>query len=406
VSDAIRLTLGALVAPAGLGFALARGRGRSATASPFARFSARVVVAAAVGLLIGSHQALGQTVQGRVVRASEEAAIPGALVVLVDSGGRDVARTASSASGGFVLPAGIPGRYTVAVRQIGWKTWRSEAFDLAQGQTYPLVLRVEAEPYTLPTITVEARRPRCGIRLGDDEMVSRLLEVAQTALALAQATADAGTLGFSSEWYLAHYNAKLELADSSGMGAGRLAAWPIQTAPPDTISRWGFVRTDGAGQRWTDVGVDRGPVYYGLDARVLFSDWFLASHCFRLEEDKGDRLRIAFAPARHGRVTEVEGLLELERGTLELHRIAFAYVDLPRWVPRERAGGEIRLRRLQSGAWAPYAWRVRAPVPHLKVGNPQPTVDGWVETGGRVRSVRGPGGQVDSALTREMTEGP
>jgi hypothetical protein len=104
-------------------------------------------------------------------------------------------------------------------------------------------------------------------------------------------------------------------------------------------------------------------------------------------------------------VTEVEGTLELERGTLELHRIAFAYVDLPRWVPRERAGGEIRLRRLQSGAWAPYAWRVRAPVPHLKVGNPQPTVDGWVETGGRVRSVRGPGGQVDSALTREMTEG-
>jgi hypothetical protein len=121
----------------------------------------------------------------------------------------------------------------------------------------------------------------------DDELVSRLLEVAQTALALAQATADAGTLGFSSEWYFAHYNAKLELADSSGMGAGRLAAWPIQTAPPDTISRWGFVRTDGAGQRWTDVGADRGPVYYGLDARVLFSEWFLASHCFRLEEDKG-----------------------------------------------------------------------------------------------------------------------
>ena len=364
----------------------------------------RGAVAVAAVLALTVHEARAQTVQGRVVQSAADTPIPGALVVLVDSAGRDVTRAASSASGGFVLPAGAPGRYTVAVRQIGWKTWRSEAFDLDPGQTYQLVLRVEAEAYTLPTITVEARRPRCGIRLGDDELVSRLLEVAQTALALAQATADAGTLGFSSEWYFAHYNAKLQLTDSSSLGVGRLAAWPIQTAPPDTIS-WGFVRTDGPGQRWTDVGAVRGPVYYGLDARVLFSHWFLASHCFRLEEDKGDDLRIAFAPERRERVAEVEGTIELDRGTLELHRIAFWYINLPRWVPPEGAGGEIRLRRLQTGAWAPYSWRLRAPVPNLKAGDLQPTVDRWVETGGWVRSVRGPAGQVDSVLTRELIEG-
>lgn len=366
------------------------------------RLSAATLVAL---LALLRSTALAQTVQGRVVQLPQESPIAGALVVLVDSAGNDVSRVASSASGGFVLAASAPGRYTVTVRQIGWKTWQSPAFELSAAHSVPLVLRVDAEPYTLPTITVEARRPRCGIRVGSDEVVGRLLEVAQTALALAQATADAGTLAFSSEWYYAHYNAKLELADSSEMGAGRLASWPIQTAAPDSIRRWGFVRTDGPGQAWTDVGADRGPVYYGLDARVLFSDWFLADHCFRLEGERDGRLQVSFEPEHHGQVTDVQGRLELDRESLELQRISFAYVNLPRWVPRERAGGDVRLRRLHTGAWVPYAWRMRAPVPKLMRGGSQPKVDSWVETGGWVRSVRGPGGEVDSGLTREVREG-
>jgi hypothetical protein len=367
--------------------------------------AARVPAITIALLALMQFTAQAQTVQGRVVQLPQETPIPGALVVLMDSAGQDVSRAASSASGGFSLAAPSHGRYTIAVRQIGWKTWQSPAFELASAPSNPLVLRVEAEPYTLPTITVEARRPRCGIQVGSDEVVSRLLEVAQTALALAQATADARTLGFSSEWYYAHYNAKLEMADSAGMGAGRLTSWPIQTAAPDSIHRWGFVRTDGPGQAWTDVGSDRGPVYYGLDARVLFSDWFLAGHCFRLDGERGGKLQVAFEPEHHRQAVDVQGTLELDRESLELQRISFRYVNLPRWVPRERAGGDVRLRRLHTGAWVPYAWRMRAPVPKLMGGGSQPMVDSWVETGGWVRSVRGPGGEVDSGLTTELEEG-
>jgi len=345
---------------------------------------------------------LAQTVQGRVVQLPAETPVPGALVVLLDSAGRDVTRAATSASGGFTLIAAAAGRYRVAVRQIGWQAWTSPPFDLAAGETRPLVLRVETVAYALPTITVEARRPRCGIRLDDDAVVSRLLEVAQTALSLAQATADDGAIGFSSEWYLARYSPSLELVDSNSVGVGRLARWPIQSALPDTLERWGFVRTDGPGQDWTDVGSARGQVYYGLDARALFSDWFLASHCFRVDEAQGGELRVRFEPARHEERADVAGMVVLDRGSLELRRIEFAYVNLPRWVPRERAGGEVRLRRLRSGAWVPYAWRVRAPVPRLAVGRAQPKLDAWVETGGWVRSVRGAAGRVDSAMTREV----
>jgi hypothetical protein len=288
------------------------------------------------------------------------------------------------------------------VRQIGWRSWRSPAFDLAAGQTYTLTLQVAAETYTLPTITVEARRPNCSVRLGDDEVVSRLLELGQTAMALAQSAADGGALGFSSEWYLARYAPASELLDSTGTGAGLLSSWPIQSALPDTLARWGFVRTDQPGQRWTDVGIDRGPVYYGLDGRALFSDWFLGRHCFRVADTSGDEVRVEFTPGRRGGPVDVRGTLTLDQRTLELRRIAFSYVNLPRWIPSGEAGGEVRLRRLQSGAWVPYLWRLRAPLSRVSLGSPKPKLGGWVETGGRVLAVHRQSGEVDSALTREL----
>ena len=362
---------------------------------------ARLALSACVLALIAVPSA-AQTVQGRVLQLPQETPLAAALVVLVDGAGHDVARTATSATGGFTLTIARPGRYHLAVRQIGWKTWESPPFDLAAGALRPATLRVDAEPYALPTITVEASRPRCGIRLSDDQLVSRLLDVAQTALALAQATADQGAFSFSSETYLVQYDPAFGLEDSSSTGVGRLSTWPIQSAPPDTLRRWGFVRTDGPAQGWTDVGPDKGPVYYGLDARVLFSEWFLAAHCFRLDAEDAGELHIAFAPGADESRPDVAGMLVLDRASLELRRIEFTYVRLPRWVPQEHAGGEVRLRRLRSGAWVPYAWRMRAPVPQLAPGRTQPRLGGWVETGGWVRSVRGATGRVDSALTREL----
>lgn len=344
-----------------------------------------------------------QTVQGRVLQSPPGAPIAGALVVLQDSAEKDLAQTASSPSGGYALSAGRPGRFTVVVRQIGWRTWRSPPFDLAAGQTYLLTLQVAAETYTLPTITVEARRPHCSVRLGQDEVVSRLLEVGQTAMALAQDASGSGAMGFATEWYLTRYSPAGELIDSSETTAGLLASWPIQSALPDTLARWGFVRTDRPGQRWTDVGIDRGPVYYGLDGRALFSDWFLARHCFRVGDPKGGEVRVEFTPGQRGGPADVRGTLTLDQRTLELRRITFTYVNLPRWIPSGETGGEVRLRRLRTGAWLPYAWRLRAPVPRVRLGSPDPALGGWAETGGRVVAVHRPSGEVDTALTRELT---
>lgn len=100
----------------------------------------------------GAGAAMAQSVQGRVVELGDEEPIAGALVALVDSAGGEVARSATSPSGGFVLTAGAAGSYHIVIRQIGQQPWQSAPFALAAGATYPVTFQVEVRPYELPTL--------------------------------------------------------------------------------------------------------------------------------------------------------------------------------------------------------------------------------------------------------------
>jgi hypothetical protein len=339
----------------------------------------------------------GQVVQGRVLTLPGESPVAGALVTLVDTASREVARAASSQSGGFTLRARGPGKYVVVVRQIGYQPWYSASLTLSSGATYPLTLRIEPVPYALPTITVEARRPHCGIRLEDEGVVSRLLDVARTALALAEAAAASDSLSFSTVAYSARLTDMLQMAESTST-ISRMADWPIQSADPNSLRDHGFVHSTNSIE---------GPIYFGPDARVLFSDWFLASHCFRVGEEERGVLPVRFAPQKRppADMVDIEGKLLIDSRTLELRRFEFSYVGLPRWVPRGKAGGTVWVQRLRGGPWVPHAWRIRAPVPAIKQARAGTRLDGWMEAGGRVTAVRGANGELDSALTRELVGG-
>jgi hypothetical protein len=362
-------------------------------------------LAAAAALLPVAGSARAQTVQGRVVELPGEDPIAGALVALVDTAGREVARSATSPSGGFVLAAGTAGRYHVLIRQIGQQPWRSPVFALAAGATYPVTLQVDAQPYELPMLTVEARRSRCGVRPGEQGILGALLEAADVALQLARATADEGRLAFSTARYLKQLGRDLRLMDSVDAGVSRLASWPIESAHPDSLEVWGFVRQPPPQERMSTAQTDVGPIYYGPDARVLFSEWFLASHCFRVKEAEGGRLlEVRFEPERRGDRAEIDGRLVIDRGTMELRRLEFEYVGLPSWVPKGKAGGFVELSRLREGAWVPRAWALRAPHPVRTRGSPWLRLGGWLETGGRVTAVRSADGALDSASTRELLD--
>lgn len=349
--------------------------------------------------------AQGQAVQGRVLELPGGDPLAGALVTLVDSAGSEVTRGATSPSGGFVLSADTAGRYHVVIRRIGQHPWRSPAFALAAGTTYPVTFRVDARPYELPTLTVEARRSRCGARPGDSGVLGGLLESAEVALQLAKATADERRLAFSTATYLKRLAPDLRVLDSASTGATRLARWPIESADPDSLRTWGFVRRP-APDPSSGSEEDGSPIYYGPDARVLFSDWFLASHCFRVDEEQAGRLEVRFAPELRGDRAAIEGRLLLDRGSMELRRLDFEYVGLPRWVPKGKAGGFVELRRLPGGAWVPRSWQLRAPLAVRSAGSSRLRHNGWLETGGRVTAVRTASGDLDSASTLELLRAP
>ena len=350
--------------------------------------------------------AAAQAVRGRVVELPNEEPIAGALVALVDAAGVEVTRAATSPSGGFVLAARAAGRYRVLIRQIGQHPWRSQEFGLAAGATYRVTFGVDTRPYELPTLTVEARRSRCGPRPGDSDLLGGLLGAAEVALELARATSDERRLAFSTTTYLKELTPDLRVLDSVGTGGTRLARWPIESAHPDSLRAWGFVRQPTPERRASSAREEPGPIYFGPDARVLFSDWFLASHCFRIEEEEAGLVEVRFASERRGDRPGIEGRLLLDRGTMELRRLEFEYVSLPRWVPKGKAGGFVELRRLPGGAWVPRAWALRAPQAVRPRGGATLKLRRWLETGGRVTAVRTPDGNVDMAATRELLGAP
>jgi hypothetical protein len=301
-----------------------------------------------------------------------------------------------------VLAAASAGRYHILIRRIGQHPWRSPSFTLAAGATYPVTFRVDARPYQLPALTVEARRSRCGARPGESGVLGALLEAAEVALQLARATSDERRMAFSTATYLKELAPDLRVLDSAGTGVTSLARWPIESADPDSLRAWGFVREPPRPDRATSAEQEPGPIYYGPDARVLFSDWFLASHCFRVEEEEAGVLEVRFAPERRGERAAIEGRLFIDRGSMELRRLEFEYVGLPRWVPKGKAGGLVELRRQREGAWVPREWRLRAPQAVRSRGSSRMRLKGWLETGGRVTAVRAADGQVDSVATAEL----
>jgi hypothetical protein len=119
-------------------------------------------------------------------------------------------------------------------------------------------------------------------------------------------------------------------------------------------------------------------VYYGPDVAVFFSDAFLRTHCFRLippPEDAPDLLGLGFEPVKGRSVSDIEGVLWLDRARNGLVRLDYRYTGLWDWVPRGSAGGELRFGRLAAGQPVLTAWTIRAPVAR---------VESWPE-GARVR---------------------
>jgi Carboxypeptidase regulatory-like domain len=353
-----------------------------------------------LALLLTIHNLTAQQVLGRAVRQADGTPLLEALVMLLDAGGHEVARTVTSPTGGFELRAPTAGRYRVRVQRIGQRGWETAPFELARGQTSRPSLRVPDMPFPLQDLSASARRPNCSVTLGDASVGANLLEAAQTALALAETEMTKGQRNYLTQTYQRTVPVVGPPEDSFSV-QGRLSGWPIQSADPDSLRLTGFVSGDWPAPSPMNERPETGPTYFAPDARVLFTDWFLGSHCISVESelaDSGGSIGIIayFRPAKGTRSRAgLQGSLEFDRGSLALRTLNFQFAARPRWAPQGSAGGEIRFARLPDGAWIPVQWNMRAPVPKVVGDGQRYRFFGVMEVGGRVTGVRGPDGQPD-----------
>ena len=364
--------------------------------------------AALLALLITAPGLESQQVLGRTVRKADGAPVLEALIILLDDRGRERARTVTSSTGGFQLQAPAAGRYRLRVQRIGHQGWETPPLHLAAEQISRPTLRVPEKPFELQELSTSAPRPYCGVTLGDVSLGATLLQAAQTALGLAEAEVAKGMRSYATETYRRTVPAVGPPLDSV-VSQGTLAGWPIQSADPDSLRRSGFVQGEWPAPSFTNETPQVGPTYFAPDARVLFTDWFLGTHCILVDSKTsrsadGSRIVARFQPARGTRnAAALLGSLVFDRATLALRSLSFQFAARPRWAPRESAGGEIRFARLPDGAWIPIRWTMRAPVPKVANDGQRYRFFGVVEVGGRVTEVRGSDGRPDRRAEAALT---
>jgi hypothetical protein len=354
-----------------------------------------------LGLLLTSHSLAAQQVIGRAVREVDGSPLLEGLVLLLDDRGYERARTVTTPTGGFELRAPGAGRYRLRIQQIGQRGWETPPFVLTEEQISRPTLRVPDRPFVLHELSASARRPNCSVTLGDASIGASLLQAAQTALALAEAEIAKAQRSYATETYRRTVPV-VGPPEDSVVTEGSLVGWPIQSADPDSLRVTGFVHGEWPAPNPMNEQPEVGPTYFAPDARVLFTDWFLGSHCIWVESKParsgdGARMIARFKPARGIRSTAaLQGSLEFDGGSLALRSLSFEFAARPRWAPRGSAGGEIRFARLPDGAWLPVQWHMRAPVPKVAGVGTRYRFFGLVEAGGRVTAVRGVDGRRDS----------
>ncbi|HWZ28573.1 MAG TPA: carboxypeptidase-like regulatory domain-containing protein [Gemmatimonadales bacterium] len=314
-----------------------------------------------------------QAISGRVVSAGPpEAPVRGALVLLRDSTRRTVTRDATDADGRFQVTAPAPGTYSLRVLRIGYAPYDLAPWVIgAQGDTF--TIKLPAAGMLLAGITVTAT-DRCQQNPGTGSVAATLWSEAEKAVDLTVLTIEHRTYRFQTAGYVSTLDTALHETEREESQALGVSDWPFETAPADTLATYGYVR---------------GTTYYGPDLGVLFSPSFLSLHCLRAERPGPGRdsalVGVAFEPVRDRTVSDIAGVLWIDRNTSELRDLEFHYTDLR--LRARRAGGQIDFRRLPSGAWVIQRWWLRAPMALVKGTADTIGVGGYRETGANVTAI-------------------
>ena len=349
-----------------------------------------------LSLLFAASPGAAQTLRGRLVDVDSVTPVASAIVLLQDSAGRTMDKGVSNDAGRFQLRAVAPGTFALRVLRIGYAPWQAPV-TLAAGQVLERSLLLNDARIDLPEVRVEGTGV-CVNRADSDSLGIILWGQASTALTLAKD-------GLRSRHYRFETVLEDRMVDSTGLLSQALpasgvnassTAWPVQSLPPDSLLRYGFItnRED----------LVEGPTWFGPDADFLLSESFVAGHCLRsVPATPGlpaEWIGVSFEPANRSRLADIRGTLWLDRASVELRRIDYGYTQLPSWAHGRDASGSLGFVALRDGGWVVQRWSMRVPVPKVNTTTRVPGFYGYRESGGRVVAVLGPGGEVVQRFTQ------
>ncbi len=348
-----------------------------------------------LALAISASGAPAQVVTGTFSEQGSAEPVAGAVVVLLDETGAVLRSTLTDPAGSFYLQAAGPGGFRLRGERIGYASAYSPILAIAGGETREYHLVAPATAIKFEGITANAsRRDRgCQVRPREGLQISTLWEEARKALHAASVANRQEALQFRVALYERTLNARsLTIEEETRRTRSGFAAHPFATRlSTGQLSAGGYVQALG-----DDI------IFHAPDADVLLSEQFLDDHCLSVRDpapgDEGDRIGVAFQPLDSRRVTDVQGVLWLNRMTAELEALEFQYTRLPWSIPAEKLGGRVEFERLPNGMWIVRRWWIRMPqvrvtareesrLPGGKLGYRQESLTGIKEEGGEVTDV-------------------
>jgi hypothetical protein len=348
------------------------------------RFNRVLLLALALAGMPASSAA--QTVTGTVVDRWTSAAIPGAVVVLLDTAGGRHDAAISDAQGRYTVRASSAGAFRVRAERVGYSTELSPVLALNAGEQATQPLSIVPSVVTLDEVVARGARRRCTVRPANGVQAAIVWEEARKALEAAEVAARRQTYQFRLRRFRRVLSdSRLAMQDSSSAVETGFSDRAFRSPPQDRLVAHGYVESEGDTL-----------AFHAPDAPTLLSDAFLDHHCFSFRQGRRENAGLVgldFAPLRTRRLPEIRGTLWLDGKTGNLRFVDYTYVNLPYARTGAPLGGRIEFAQVGGGGWIVNRWTMRMPGTVIRHRGLEPVVIGMVETGGEVVDVRTAAGE-------------
>lgn len=309
-----------------------------------------------------------QVAQGRVLEATSNEPVPGAIVSLMSPAGARAAATLTDSTGTYRVQAPAPGTYTLQVQRVGYESSTSAPVRLDAGQTAEVPLTADPRRVRLDPVVATGSPRQCGGELLDGSQAATLWEEARKALFSSTLAGESGRYRFVTETRERHVRLHRRRVLRQTTSRQTSVGLPFKPMAADSLVDGQYV-----------VMTPRQVIVNGVDAYAILSDAFVEHHCFGLREGgRGKRglVGLEFVPLANRVQPDVQGVLWIDRATAELRFVEYTYTGLRFRGPNERLSGRMDFARLPSGIWVTESWRLVAPMLELdEAGEPSSVRD-------------------------------